>query len=55
MVPQVSLTVMLVDLINAIPSPPRQRRRGHPPVYPDRLFLKSWWSCWCAGSRPSAG
>lgn len=41
MVPQVSLLVMLVELIDAIPSPSPERRRGHPPVYPDSLFLKA--------------
>ena len=41
MVPQVSLTVMLVDLIDALPAPPCRRCRGRPPVYPDQLFLKA--------------
>jgi hypothetical protein len=45
MVPQSSLLVALVDVIDAIPSPPRQARRGtqggRPPVYPERLFLKA--------------
>jgi hypothetical protein len=41
MVPQVSLLVVLVDLVDAVPSPPSAQRRGHPPIYPDRLFLKA--------------
>lgn len=41
MVPQVSLLVRLVDLIDAIPSPPCERRRGRPPTYPDQLFVKA--------------
>jgi hypothetical protein len=41
MVPQISLLVLLVDLIDAIPSPAVARRRGRPPTYPDRLFLKA--------------
>jgi hypothetical protein len=41
MVPQISLLVLLVDLIDAIPSPVVTRRRGRPPTYPDRLFLKA--------------
>jgi hypothetical protein len=41
MVPQISLLVLLVDLIDAIPSPLATRRRGRPPTYPDRLFLKA--------------
>ena len=40
MVPEISLLVMLVDLVDMIPSPPLRRRRGRPPVYSDRLFLK---------------
>ena len=39
MVPQISLLILLVDLIDAIPSPTVERRRGRPPTYPDRLFL----------------
>src|SRR5215208_270873 len=41
MVPQISLLVLLVDLIDAIPSPAFERKRGRPPSYPDRLFLKA--------------
>lgn len=41
MVPQISLLVLLVDLIDAIPSPAVARTRGRPPTYPDRLFLKA--------------
>jgi hypothetical protein len=41
MVPQISLLVLLVDLIDAIPSPAVARRRGRPPTYPDRVFLKA--------------
>jgi hypothetical protein len=41
MVPQASLLVMLVDLIDAIPAPPAARPFGRPPVYSERLFLKA--------------
>ena len=45
MVPQSSLLVALVDLIDVIPSPPAparvRPRGGRPPVYSDRLFLKA--------------
>ena len=41
MVSQSSLLVLLVDLIDAIPSPAVARKRGRPPTYPDRLFLKA--------------
>jgi hypothetical protein len=41
MVPQVSLLILLVDLIDVIPSPPAERRRGRRPTYSDRLFLKA--------------
>jgi hypothetical protein len=41
MVPQISLLILLVDLIDAIPSPTVERRRGRPPSYPERLFLKA--------------
>ena len=41
MVPRISLLVLLVDLIDAIPSPSLKRKRGRPPTYPDRLFLKA--------------
>jgi len=43
MVPQDTLLVLLVSLIDLIPAPPApsQTKRGHPKVYPDRLFLKA--------------
>ena len=45
MVPQSSLLVALVELIDVIPSPPVRMRGGapggRPPVYSDRLFLKA--------------
>jgi hypothetical protein len=41
MVPQIALLVLLVDLIDAIPSPASVRKRGRPPTYPERLFLKA--------------
>ena len=41
MVPQISLLILLVDLIDAIPSPTVGRKRGRPPTYPDRQFLKA--------------
>jgi DDE family transposase len=42
MVPQISWLIVLVDLIERLPGPPPPpRRRGHPPAYPDRLFLKA--------------
>ena len=45
MVPQISVLVLLVDLIDAIPEPPVKTRSGsrggRPPVYSDRLFLKA--------------
>ncbi|MDP8922796.1 MAG: hypothetical protein M3O34_07960, partial [Chloroflexota bacterium] len=41
MVPQVSLLILLGDLIDAVPSPTFARRRGRPPTSPDRLFLKA--------------
>ncbi len=41
MVPQVSLLVALVDLIDVIPNPPSERPFGRRPVYSDRLFLKA--------------
>jgi hypothetical protein len=43
MVPQDSLLVILVGLIDLIPMPPApiHRKRGHPKIYPDRLFLKA--------------
>jgi DDE family transposase len=41
MVPEASVLVLLVLLVDRIPLPPAYRRRGRPPVYPDRLFLKA--------------
>src|SRR5437764_6738403 len=43
MVPQDSLLVILVQLVDCLPMPPQpsKRRRGHPNVYTDRLFLKA--------------
>lgn len=43
MIAQDSLLVTLVGLIDLIPVPPEpiQRRRGHPKMYADRLFLKA--------------
>ena len=43
MIPQELFLVILVRLINRIPMPllPLKRNRGHPKVYPDRLFLQA--------------
>src|SRR5438270_6073732 len=43
MVSQDSLLVTLVQLVDRLPMPqlPTKRGRGHPKVYPDRLFLKA--------------
>lgn len=41
MVPEASLLVLLVALIDRIPAPPPARQRGRPAVYPERLFLKA--------------
>ncbi len=43
MIGQVSLLVMLVRLVDRLPSPPTppKRGRGRPKVYADRLFLKA--------------
>ena len=43
MVPQESLLVILVGLIDLIPVPPQpmQRKRGRSKTYPDRVFLKA--------------
>lgn len=43
MVSQDSLLVTLVKLVDCLPQPtlPMKRGRGHPRVYPDRLFLKA--------------
>ena len=42
MIPQKSLLVSLILLVDRIPMPPpsKKRGRGRPPVYPDCLFLK---------------
>ena len=42
MVSQDSLLVTLVKLVDRVPmpTPPTKRGRGHPKVYPDRLFLE---------------
>lgn len=43
MVPEGSVLIGLVVLVDCVPlpPPPRRRGRGRPPVYPDRLFLKA--------------
>jgi len=43
MIPQESLLVILVKLVDCIPMPrpPSRRGPGHPQVYSDRLFLKA--------------
>ncbi len=42
MIPQESLLVILVQLIDRIPNPPPPKPgRGHPQVYSDRLFMKA--------------
>ena len=43
MIGQVSLLVMLVQLVDRLPAPPPplKRGRGRPKVYTDRLFLKA--------------
>ncbi len=42
MVPEPSVLVALVQLVDRLPLPPAPPRgRGHPPVYSDRLFLKA--------------
>src|SRR5215203_5859492 len=41
MVPDASLLVGLVALVDRLPVPAAARRRGRPPVYSDRLFLKA--------------
>ena len=43
MVSQDSFLVTLVKLVDRVPMPtqPTKRKRGHPIVYPDRLFLKT--------------
>ena len=41
MVPEPSLLVALVQLVDRLPVPPPPARRGRPAVYSDRLFLKA--------------
>jgi hypothetical protein len=41
MVPEISVLVLLVTLVDQIPVPSVKPHRGRPPVYPDRLFLKA--------------
>jgi len=43
MIPPEPLLVILVKLVNRIPMPPlpSKRKRGHPMVYPNRLFLQA--------------
>jgi Transposase DDE domain len=43
MVPEGSVLVALILLVDRLPEPPRppHRRRGRPPTYSDRLFLKA--------------
>jgi hypothetical protein len=42
MIPQESLLVMLVKLIDLIPTPPSEpAKRGRPVTYPEKLFLKA--------------
>ena len=36
-----SLLIALIHLVDVIPLPPTQPRRGHPKVYSDPLFLKA--------------
>jgi hypothetical protein len=41
MIPEPSVLVALVQLVDQLPLPPAPRRRGRPAVYSDRLFLKA--------------
>src|SRR5215213_524103 len=43
MIPETSLLVTLVTLVDRlpVPAPPAKRGRGRPVTYPDRLFLKA--------------
>jgi hypothetical protein len=41
MVPEPSILVALVQLVDQLPQPPTAPRRGRPAVYSDRLFLKA--------------
>jgi hypothetical protein len=41
MVPEPSILLLLIALVDRVPLPPRERRRGRPRTYSDRLFLKA--------------
>src|SRR4051812_17266125 len=41
MVPEPSILIALVQLVDRLPLPPAAPRRGRPAVYTDRLFLKA--------------
>jgi hypothetical protein len=41
MVPEPTILVSLVSLVDRLPLPARPARRGRPPVYSERLFLKA--------------
>lgn len=41
MVPQEPVLILLIRLVDRVPEPPPARRRGRPPAYSDRLFLKA--------------
>ena len=41
MIPQDSVLVQLIRLIDRIPTPPPRRPRGRPKFYPEKLFLKA--------------
>ena len=41
MVPDASVLGLLVSLVDRIPLPPPPPRRGRPPTYSERLFLKA--------------
>src|SRR5215217_3583700 len=41
MIPEPSILVALIQLVDRLPAPPPRRRRGRPTVYSDRLFLKA--------------
>src|SRR5919202_5997534 len=41
MVPEPSVLVAVVQLVDRLPLPPPPARRGRPAVYSDRLFLKA--------------
>ena len=41
MVPQESVLIVLMELVDRLPEPVPLRRRGRPPQYADRLFLKA--------------